>query len=101
MAKNFGDFSYLTFDVVGTLIDFEGGLTDCLSAIASEAGVPFDGEEALAHYRTARYMPDVQHFPDDLARVYGVIAPEARPARQRSLWQAAARLRAELAPVSR
>lgn len=76
MAKNFGDFSYLTFDVVGTLIDFEGGLTDCLSAIASEAGVPFDGEEALAHYRTARYMPDVQHFPDDLARVYGVIAPK-------------------------
>ncbi|MGX5733696.1 HAD-IA family hydrolase [Bosea thiooxidans] len=76
MAKSFGDFRYMTFDVVGTLIDFEGGLVDCLAAIAKEAGVPFDGEEALNLYRAARYMPDVQHFPDDLARVYGVIAPK-------------------------
>jgi len=76
MAKGFGDFRYLTFDVVGTLIDFEGGLTDCLAAIAREAGVAFDAEQALNLYRAARYMPDVQHFPDDLARVYGVIAPK-------------------------
>lgn len=74
MAKGFGDFRYMTFDVVGTLIDFEGGLVDCLAAIAWEADAPFDGEEALNLYRAARYMPDVQHFPDDLARVYGVIA---------------------------
>ena len=78
MAKSFGDFRYMTFDVVGTLIDFEGGLVDCLAAIARETGVPFDGEEALSLYRAARYMPDVQHFPDDLARVYSVIAPKLR-----------------------
>jgi putative hydrolase of the HAD superfamily len=76
MAKSFGDFRYMSFDVVGTLIDFEGGLIDCLGGIARESGTPLDGEEALNLYRAARYMPDVQHFPDDLARVYGVIAPK-------------------------
>jgi putative hydrolase of the HAD superfamily len=76
MAKSFGDFRYMSFDVVGTLIDFEGGLIDCLGGIARESGTPLDGEEALNLYRAARYMPDVQHFPDDLARVYDVIAPK-------------------------
>jgi putative hydrolase of the HAD superfamily len=76
MARRFGDFRYMTFDVVGTLIDFEGGLIACLGGIARESGTAFDGEEALNLYRAARYMPDVQHFPDDLARVYGVIAPK-------------------------
>jgi putative hydrolase of the HAD superfamily len=74
--KPLTEFRYLTFDVVGTLIDFEAGLTDALGAIASENGVVLDREEALSLYRAARYMPDVQHFPDDLARVYGVIAPK-------------------------
>ena len=74
--KPLTEFRYLTFDVVGTLIDFEGGLTDCLAAIASENGVTFDPEEVLNLYRAARYMPDVQYFPDDLARVYRVIAPK-------------------------
>lgn len=76
MAKGFDDFRYMTFDVVGTLIDFERGLVDCLAGIARESGAPFDGEKALDLYRAARYMPDVQYFPDDLARVYGVIAPK-------------------------
>lgn len=76
MAKGFDDFRYMTFDVVGTLIDFERGLVDCLAGIARESGAPFDGEKALDLYRVARYMPDVQYFPDDLARVYGVIAPK-------------------------
>lgn len=76
MAKRFGDFRYMSFDVVGTLIDFEAGLTGSLAAIAAEAGVPFDGEAALALYREARYSPDALRFPDDLPRVYGVIAPK-------------------------
>nr|WP_043879199.1 HAD-IA family hydrolase [Azorhizobium caulinodans] len=76
MARSLSTFKYLTFDVVGTLIDFEAGLTAPLAAIAAEHGVPFDPEAALALYRDARYMPDALRFPDDLTRVYGVIAPK-------------------------
>ncbi|TIS50143.1 MAG: hypothetical protein E5X11_17160, partial [Mesorhizobium sp.] len=70
LARGFSEFKYMTFDVVGTLIDFEGGITTCLAEIAAEAGVSIDGEEALALYRQARYMPDANLFPDDLVRVY-------------------------------
>jgi putative hydrolase of the HAD superfamily len=76
VARTFEDFKYLTFDVVGTLIDFESGLVGCLKKIGAEAGVEIDGEAALAFYRQARYMPDVGLFPDDLARVYLQIAPK-------------------------
>jgi putative hydrolase of the HAD superfamily len=76
LTKKLGDFKYLTFDVVGTLIDFEGGINGCLAEIADEAGVTVDGETALKLYRQARYAPDAGRFPDDLVRVYEVIAPE-------------------------
>ncbi|MBB3945473.1 putative hydrolase of the HAD superfamily [Rhizobium skierniewicense] len=76
MPKSLADFKYLSFDVVGTLIDFESGLTDCLQQIAGENGVTLDAEAALTLYRAARYLPDVGLFPDDLVRVYLVIAPE-------------------------
>ena len=48
MAKALSEFKYMTFDVVGTLIDFEGGITTCLAGIAADAGVAIDGEAALA-----------------------------------------------------
>lgn len=84
MAKALSEFKYMTFDVVGTLIDFEGGITGCLAEIAAEAGVSIDGEEALNLYRQARYMPEAELFPDDLARVYMVIAPRlGLPAEQK------------------
>ncbi|RUX25808.1 hydrolase [Mesorhizobium sp. M7A.F.Ca.US.011.01.1.1] len=76
MPKGFSEFKYMTFDVVGTLIDFEGGITTCLAGIADDAGVSFDSEAALALYRQARYMPDAGLFPDDLSRVYMVIASQ-------------------------
>ena len=63
MARGFSEFKYMTFDVVGTLIDFEGGITTCLAGIADEAGVSIDGEAALTLYRQARYMPDAGLFP--------------------------------------
>ncbi|MGJ4939601.1 HAD-IA family hydrolase [Bradyrhizobium sp. HKCCYLS1011] len=66
----------MTFDVVGTLIDFESGIKGCLSEIATEAGTAIDGEQALALYRAARYDEATDLFPDDLVRVYGVIAPK-------------------------
>ena len=76
MTKPLPEFRYMSFDVVGTLIDFEGGLTSCLNGIAAETGVTIDGEEALSLYRAARYAPDAGLFPDDLARVYLAIAPK-------------------------
>lgn len=76
MRKSLPEFKYMTFDVVGTLIDFEGGLKDCLAGIAAEAGVAIDGEEALSLYRAARYSKDADLFPDDLVRVYLEIAPK-------------------------
>lgn len=76
MAKDYHEFKYMTFDVVGTLIDFEGGITTCLEEIAGEVGVSLDGEAALSLYREARYMDEALLFPDDLARVYMVIAPK-------------------------
>ncbi|MBZ9847733.1 HAD-IA family hydrolase [Mesorhizobium sp. CA14] len=111
MARGFNEFKYMTFDVVGTLIDFEGGITTCLAEIAAEAGVPIDGEEALALYRQARYMPDANLFPDDLARVYMVIAPRLRlPAEEKcgarfrdsvSRWQGFSDSRAALAELAK
>ncbi len=65
----------MTFDVVGTLIDFEGGLKECLAGIAAEAGLEIDGERALALYRAERYCDEAGLFPDDLVRVYLALAP--------------------------
>ncbi|GHC73250.1 HAD-IA family hydrolase [Limoniibacter endophyticus] len=76
MTKGLPEFKYLTFDVVGTLIDFEGGLKTSLIEIGKQAGVEVDGEEALTLYRQARYAEDAELFPDDLVRVYLAIAPE-------------------------
>jgi putative hydrolase of the HAD superfamily len=76
MVKNLSDFKYLTFDVVGTLIDFEGGLKASLTEIGQSIGMDVDGEEALALYRQARYSDDAGFFPDDLVRIYLAIAPK-------------------------
>ncbi len=72
--KPLTDFAYVTFDVVGTLIDFEGAIKDGLARIAAKAGVEVDGEAALAVYREARYEAGALRFPDDLGRCYGRIA---------------------------
>lgn len=76
MPKTLTEFKYMSFDVVGTLIDFEGGLKSSLAEIAAEAGVEIDGEEALSLYRAARYSDATDLFPDDLVRVYMIIAPK-------------------------
>jgi len=74
--KPLNAYKCLTFDVVGTLIDFESGLMDSLSAIAAEHGTRLAREDVLKAYRAERYRPDVQRFPDDLERVYLAIAPQ-------------------------
>ena len=73
-ARPLTGFSYMSFDVVGTLIAFEAAIRDGLTAIAQKAGRTFDIEKALAIYRAARKDPEAGLFPDDLGRCYGRIA---------------------------
>ncbi|WP_341485697.1 HAD-IA family hydrolase [Thioclava sp. GXIMD4215] len=67
-------FRYVTFDVVGTLIDFEGAIKEGLAQIAAKEGLAIDDEAALSVYREARYEEGAQRFPDDLGRCYARIA---------------------------
>lgn len=67
-------FTYMSFDVVGTLIDFEGALREGLAGIAAKSGREIDAEAALEIYRKARKDPEAGLFPDDLGRCYGKIA---------------------------
>lgn len=66
-------YKALTFDVVGTLIDFERGMLDYLRAAAPDARISDD--EFLTAYRTARGARDTLFFPDDLERVWRELAP--------------------------
>ena len=65
----------LTFDVVGTLIDFEGGMLGYLRDQCGPALAQTDDDTILAAYRTARAGKGASRFPDDLRRVYAEIAP--------------------------
>ena len=67
------DFKVLTFDVVGTLIDFERGMLGHLRRTAPGAAVSDD--DFLAAYREARASDESRWFPDDLVRVWHDVAP--------------------------
>jgi len=66
-------FKALTFDVVGTLIDFESGMLDYLRLVAPDA--PIQDEEFLVAYRNERASADSLFYPDDLERVWRRLAP--------------------------
>lgn len=68
------DFKVLTFDVVGTLIDFERGMLDYLRAAVPGAEV--DDESFLEAYRQERKKPDTLAYPDDLVRCWHALAPK-------------------------
>lgn len=65
----------LTFDVVGTLIDFETGMLTWLRAQCGPAAARLADGAILDRYREARGDKEAWRFPDDLARVYRKIAP--------------------------
>ena len=67
-------FKALTFDVVGTLIDFEGGMTTYLRTLPGGSGL--SDEAILTCYRRHRGDNPTRWFPDDLVRVYERMAPE-------------------------
>jgi putative hydrolase of the HAD superfamily len=65
----------LSFDVVGTLIDFETGLLSYLRRTCPQAADLSD-DAILDPYREARTSKDAWLFPDDLVRCYREIAPK-------------------------
>ncbi len=87
---NLLSFKVLTFDVVGTLIDFERGMFDYLHAVAPQACVR--DEEFMAAYRETRASPLALFYPDDLERVWTELAQPLGLPRQ-----AAASFRASVA----
>ncbi len=68
------DFKVLTFDVVGTLIDFERGMLNYLHEALPDS--PVGDEDFLAAYRRARASKEVIAYPDDLVRCWHSIAAE-------------------------
>ncbi len=72
------DFSVLTFDCYGTLIDWESGIVQALQPWLERAGVRASREQILAAFAAAE-APQQQAtpgllYPDLLARVHGAIA---------------------------
>ncbi|KWZ37994.1 2-haloalkanoic acid dehalogenase [Burkholderia savannae] len=66
-------FRVLTFDVVGTLIDFERGMLDYVRDVAPGARVA--DEDFLRAYRAARKHANATWYPDDLVRCWHAVAP--------------------------
>lgn len=64
----------LTFDVVGTLIDFEAGMLNFLREACGSAAEKLDDNTLLEAYRDTRADDAAIRFPDDLERIYPKIA---------------------------
>src|SRR5215469_16251910 len=69
-------FKVLTFDVVGTLIDFEAGMIGYLREAAGAEPARVSDDAILESYRRSTAVRSGTRYPDDLVRVYGDIARE-------------------------
>lgn len=67
-------FKALTFDVVGTLVDFEAGIVNGVTAIAAPLGRTVDPEAALDAYRTALADSGTLRFPDNMVARWPTMA---------------------------
>ena len=65
-------FKVMSFDVVGTLIDFEGGMLNYLRR--SVPGATVEDEAFLEAYRHSRGTAASGWYPDDLVRVWSDVA---------------------------
>ncbi len=70
------DFRVLTFDVVGTLIDFERGIVDYVREVGGAAAARHGDDAILESYRRSRKFSGRDRYPDDLVRGYGEMARE-------------------------
>ena len=72
------DFNTLTFDVVGTLIDFETGILNWFRPALRESGMAIEDEEILAVFATVedRYQREAPEktFTEMLPLIYGDMA---------------------------
>ncbi|WP_343549697.1 HAD-IA family hydrolase [Ralstonia sp.] len=68
------DFKVLTFDVVGTLIDFEGGMLAYLRRAVPDSKVT--DEDFLGAYRAARKRGQTEWYPDDLVPCWHIVAQQ-------------------------
>jgi putative hydrolase of the HAD superfamily len=68
-TASFAPFKVMSFDVVGTLIDFEGGM---LKFLRTSGAAPSDvtDDAILDAYRTSRTAGKTLRYPDDLERAY-------------------------------
>lgn len=73
---SFKQFKALTFDVVGTLIDFEAGILAHVREVAGTAATACSDDDILKAYRVARASSESGWWPDDLERCYHLIAAE-------------------------
>ena len=71
-------FKVLTFDVVGTLIDFERGIIDYVRKVSGAALSPLSDDAILDAYRRSRKHRGRSRYPDDLVRGYAEMAKDLR-----------------------
>lgn len=74
---SFSAFKVMTFDVVGTLIDFEGGM---LAYLRKSGAAPSDvsDDTILDAYRASRTAGKTLRYPDDLERAYFDLVRDVR-----------------------
>ena len=69
-------FKAMTFDVVGTLIDFEGGMIAYVRGVTGTGPEALPDERILDSYRRHRGDHPTMWYPDDLVRVWAAMAPD-------------------------
>jgi putative hydrolase of the HAD superfamily len=70
------DFKVLTFDVVGTLIDFERGIVDYVRRASGGDPAHLSDDAILESYRRSRNFAGRDRYPDDLVRGYTAMAKD-------------------------
>ena len=80
MARNLDEFSTLSFDCYGTLIDWESGIWDAMQPLFTANGCDVARSEALSVYAQAESTAQAEHpamlYPDILAHAHHDMASQ-------------------------
>lgn len=77
-VMSFKQFKALTFDVVGTLIDFEAGILNHVRKVGGAAANACSDDDILKAYRVTRAASASGWWPDDLERCYHLMAAQLK-----------------------